>query len=168
MPTIRSLCMGLLAVVMMIMALLAGTGTGRAAVSMPAFSLPDVVSGKTVSSEEFKGKGLLVVFFATWCPPCRQEIPTLIKLQNDYRNKGFSVIGLSVDEGGPKIVAQLVKKTKINYPVLMADRSTAGNFGGITGVPTAFLVNRKGHVVKKYPGAVPHAILERDIKEVLR
>ena len=137
------------------------------AVSMPDFSLPSVVDGKVVSANDFKGKVILVTFFATWCPPCRQEIPTLIQLYRDYAPKGFAVIGLSVDEGGPKVVARLVKQEKINYPVLMADRATARAFGGIAGIPTSFLVNRKGHVVKKYPGYVPHALLARDIEEIL-
>ncbi len=140
----------------------------RAAVAMPDFALSGVIDGNTVSSKDFKGKGLLVVFFATWCGPCRQEIPSLIKLQNEFGPRGFSVIGLSVDEDGPGVVAKLVKKMSINYPVLMADRATASDFGGISGIPTAFLVNRKGHVVKKYSGFVPHAILARDVKEIMQ
>jgi peroxiredoxin len=140
---------------------------GMAAVAMPAFALPSVVDGKVVSSDSFKNQVLLVIFFATWCPPCRQEIPTLMELHRQYEARGFSVIGLSVDEGGPRIVARLVKQEKINYPVLMADRATARAFGGIAGIPTSFLVNRKGHVVKKYPGYVPHDLLARDIEAVL-
>jgi len=140
---------------------------GMAAVAMPAFALPSVVDGKVVSSDSFKNQVLLVIFFATWCPPCRQEIPTLMELHRQYEARGFSVIGLSVDEGGPRIVARLMKQEKINYPVLMADRATARAFGGIAGIPTSFLVNRKGHVVKKYPGYVPHDLLARDIEAVL-
>ena len=148
--------------------LLLGSSAAVAAVSMPEFSLPSVVDGTTVNSAAFKDKVLLITFFATWCPPCRQEIPTLKKLQNELGPQGFSVLGLSVDEGGPKIVAKLVKQEKINYPVLMANRSTADNFGGIAGIPTSFLVNRQGHVVKKYPGYIPHKLLERDIKAFLK
>ena len=134
---------------------------------LPAFSLASAVDGTTVSSEEFKGKALLITFFATWCPPCRQEIPSLIKLQNEYGEKGFSVIGLSVDEKGPKVVAKLIEKEAINYPVLMASSRIARDFGGIAGIPTSFLVNRKGMIVKRYPGYVPHSLLEKDIKSIL-
>jgi len=137
-------------------------------VPMPQFSLSSVLDGKTVNSESLKGKALLITFFATWCPPCREEIPGLIRLQKELSGKGFSVIGLSVDEGGAGIVAKLVKSEKINYPVLLADRSTAHDFGGIAGIPTSFLVNRKGNVVKKYPGFVPHSLLQRDIQSVLQ
>ncbi len=144
------------------------SGRANAAVAMPEFSLPSVVDGNVVNSDSFKGKVLLITFFATWCPPCRQEIPTLIQLYKDLGPRGFAVIGLSVDEGGPKVVAKLVEQEKINYPVLMADRSTARSFGGIAGIPTSFLVNRKGHVVKKYSGFVTHQRLERDVKAVLQ
>ena len=137
-------------------------------VQMPSFSLPSVVDGKTVSSQEYKGKALLITFFATWCPPCRQEIPTLKKLQDEYKEKGFSVIGLSVDQGGPKVVKKLIEQEKIQYPVLMSNRSVEKGFGGIAGIPTSFLVNKKGNVVRRYPGYVPHALLERDIKSIIQ
>ena len=139
-----------------------------AKVAMPEFSLPSAVGGKTVDSKSFEGKVLLVTFFATWCPPCLQEIPTLIKLQEELSSQDFTVIGLSVDEGGPKVVAKLVERQKINYPVLMSDSSTANDFGGIAGIPTSFLINRQGNVVKQYPGYIPHAILEREIKAILK
>jgi peroxiredoxin len=138
-----------------------------AATKMPSFTLPDVVSGETVNSSSFKGKSLLVTFFATWCPPCIQEVPTLIKLQNSYKDKGFSVIGLSVDQGGSKVVKKLVLKKSINYPVMMADDMTMQNFGGVYGIPVSFLVNKKGNVVKKYTGYIAKSVLEKDIKKIL-
>jgi len=144
------------------------SASAGSAVPMPHFSLPSVLDGKTVNSDSFKGKALLITFFATWCPPCREEIPGLISLQKELGDKGFSVIGLSVDEGGAGLVAKLVNKEKINYPVLLADRSTAHAFGGIAGIPTSFLVNRKGNVVKKYPGFAPPSMLQRDIQTVLQ
>ena len=148
-------------------ALLFSTGFAAAAVNLPPFSLPKAVDGKMVSSDSFQGKAMLITFFATWCPPCRQEIPTLKKLHQELGPQGFVVIGLSMDEGGPKLVAKLVEQEKINYPVLMATQATARDFGRVTGIPTSFLVNKKGHVVKKYPGYVSHALLEKDIKSLL-
>lgn len=142
-------------------------GVAGAKGKMPEFSLSSAVDGKKVKSTDFKGKTLLITFFATWCPPCRQEIPTLIKLQKKFSSKGFSVIGLSVDEKGPKVVVKLIKKEKINYPVLMSDSRTAKGFGGIAGIPTSFLVNRQGEIVKRYPGYVPFSLLEKDIKSEL-
>ncbi len=139
----------------------------QAATKMPSFSLVDVVSGKIVDSKVFAGKALFVTFFATWCPPCIQEVGSLIKLQNKYADDGFSVVGLSVDQEGPAVVSRLVKKRSINYPVLMADSKTTRSFGGVYGIPVSFLVNKKGNVVKKYPGYVPYSILAKDLKKVL-
>ena len=146
---------------------LSTSGYAEVGGDMPAFSLSSAVDGKTVKSDDFKGKVLLVTFFATWCPPCRQEIPTLIQLQEEYSSKGFSVIGLSVDEKGPKVVVKLIEKTKINYPVLMADGKVAREFGGIAGIPTSFLIDKKGKIFKRYPGYVPKSLLEIDIKSIL-
>lgn len=134
---------------------------------MPQFSLLSAVDGKQVTSEQFKGKILLITFFATWCPPCRQEIPSFIKLQKKYTSKGFSVIGLSMDEKGYKVVKKLIEKEKINYPVLMSDSRTAKGFGGIAGIPTSFLIDREGKVFKRYPGYVPLSLLEKDIRSIL-
>ena len=147
--------------------LLFSVSSASASRSMPSFSLPDVVTGDLVDSKIFDGKTLLVTFFATWCPPCMQEVPDLISLQKEYAQKGFSVVALSVDQGGAGVVKKLVEKRSINYPVLLADGATARSFGGVVGIPTTFLINSKGHVVKKYPGYVPHMILENDIKRVM-
>ncbi|MDH3348098.1 MAG: TlpA family protein disulfide reductase [Desulfobulbaceae bacterium] len=139
----------------------------QATMRMPAFSLQEVVEGKKVTSEEFKGKTLLVTFFATWCPPCRQEIPSLIKLHEKYGAKNFSVLAFSIDQGGAKVVSRLVRQEKVNYPVLMSDQETVSGFGGIAGVPTSFLVNEKGNVVKSYVGYVSHGVLAHDIELIL-
>ncbi len=139
----------------------------HSAVNLPPFSLPTAVDGSVVTSEAYRGKAMLITFFATWCPPCLQEIPTLKALQTKFHSQGFAVVALSVDEGGPGTVARLVKKTGINYQVLMADQQTTRSFGGVAAIPTSFLVNKKGHVVKKYPGFATHGLLERDIESVL-
>lgn len=144
-------------------------GASLAAKAMPSFSLASAAdAAKKVSSEEFNGKVVLVSFFATWCPPCREEIPDFIALQNDLGSKGFSVLGIAVDEGGSEIVKKLAEQTKINYPVAMTEESVMAGFGGISGVPTSFLVNRKGNVVKHYPGYVPHEVLRKDIEQVMQ
>lgn len=137
------------------------------ATAMPEFSLSSAVDNQKVSSSEFKNKVLLVTFFATWCPPCRQEIPTFITLQSKWSSKGFSVLGISVDEGGPEVVSKLIEMEEINYPVLMADDDVLDDFGNVSGIPTSFLINSKGNVVKSYAGYIPHEQLEEDIEQVL-
>jgi thioredoxin-related protein len=88
-------------------------------------------------------------------------------LHAKFLAQGFAVVALSVDEGWPEVVAQLVRQTSINYPVLMANKTTTQDFGNVVALPTSFLVNKQGHVVKKYPGFVPRVLLERDIASVL-
>lgn len=134
---------------------------------MPNFTLPSVVDGKDISSKDFKGKVLLVTFFATWCPPCLQEIPSLIRLQKDLSPNGFSVLGLSLDDGGAEIVNELVESAKINYPVLMANSDIVNGFGGVKGIPTSFLVSHEGKMIRTYTGYVSHELLRQDIDEII-
>ena len=159
---------GVAATLVVLCSLLSAVAVSAATIkTMPSFELKAAADGRLVKSSDFEGKVLLVTFFATWCPPCRQEIPTLIKLQREYEPRGFSVIGLSLDEKGPGVVAKLVRREKINYPVLMANSKTSRRFGGIAGIPTSFLVDRKGRVVHRYPGYVPHSQLAKDIRSIL-
>ena len=146
----------------------AATFAAEAAVSMPGFALTEAASGRQVKSEAFAGKAVLVTFFASWCPSCLQEIPTLVKMHKEFAARGFSVVGLSVDQGGAPAVQRLMRRAGINFPVLMADLSTAENFGGVYMIPVSFLVNKSGQVVKKYPGPTPEGVLARDIRSILQ
>ena len=134
---------------------------------MPHFVLPSAIDGTLVDSNEYDGRVRLVNFFATWCPPCVEEVPTLIELDNKYNDKGFSVIGLSVDQGGREVVKKFIEKMKIHYSVLMADEAVSDAFGGVSGIPVSFLVASDGSMIRKYFGYVDHKVLERDIKELL-
>jgi len=147
--------------------LVAVTPESRAGTKMPAFALKSVHDGKIVDSSSFKGKVLFLTFFGTYCPPCVAEMPSLISLQKEKASAGFSVIGLSLDKISAPEVALFVKKKGVNYPVLMADLKTTMDFGGIYGIPTAFLVNKQGNVVKRYTGYVEHRVLEKDIRSLL-
>lgn len=142
-------------------------GTVRASTKMPEFSLKNVRDGSLIESSSFAGKVLYITFFATWCPPCVQEVPVLVDLQDKLADSGFSVVGLSVDQEGASVVAGFAEKNEINYPVLMTEFKTTTDFGGIFGIPVAFLVNRSGNVVKRYTGYVQHRVLEKDIRSLL-
>ena len=141
----------------------------QAATKMPTFALKSVRDGKIIESKSFDGKVLLLTFFATWCPPCAEEVPTLIKLQKELASAGFSVVGISVDQQSSVVVAEFVEKRAINYPVLMTGPQTTRDFGGVYGIPVAFLVNKAGNVVKKYLGNVEEQkeTLEKDIRSLL-
>jgi thiol-disulfide isomerase/thioredoxin len=136
--------------------------------TMAHFALPSALDGTIIDSDEYQGRVRLINFFATWCPPCLEEIPNLIELGNRFGNNGFTVIGLSVDKGGREKVKKFVKKMKINYPVLMADEKVSSEFGGVSGIPVSFLVGQDGTLLRRYLGYVDHAVLERDIQEVLQ
>ena len=138
----------------------------EAATKMPSFELEDVVTGAPIASTSFAGKSLLITFWATWCPPCIQEIPNLIKLQNEYSANGFSVVAISVDQE-KGVVQKMVNRKEINYPVMMADKAVTRDFGGVFGIPTSFLVSKKGTVVKRYSGFVPHSVLVKDLQQII-
>ncbi|OIP44480.1 MAG: hypothetical protein AUK28_10145 [Desulfobacterales bacterium CG2_30_60_27] len=136
--------------------------------AVPHFALPSVADGAVIDSNQYKGKVRLIIFWATWCPPCREEIPALIRLQDEFGAKGFTVVALSVDQDSAGMVRKFVEKNKVNYPVMRADRDVLQKFGGITGVPYSFLVDQAGNVVKSYPGFADYRILRNDISGLIR
>lgn len=110
----------------------------------PDFSLKNL-SGENVTLADFKGKVLVIDFWATWCSPCKKEMPTFVKLHRDFSAKGFSMIGVSTDYG-TEVVQKFAKKHKLNFPLLMADKKIQKDYGGIASIPTAFVVDKKGVV----------------------
>ncbi|HHE31452.1 MAG TPA: TlpA family protein disulfide reductase [Chlorobaculum parvum] len=127
------------------------TETAKAAsVPAPSFS-GKTIDGKPFSSSSLKGKGYIVNFFATWCPPCRAEIPDMVEIQKKYEKQGFTFVGMAVNETGPK-VQSFIKSKGINYPVLMATQELIQTFngykvGGISGIPTSFVVDVSGQLI---------------------
>ncbi|RMG79300.1 MAG: TlpA family protein disulfide reductase, partial [Bacteroidetes bacterium] len=99
----------------------------------------------------YKGKVVLINFWATWCPPCRNEIPDLIKFRNENRKK-FEIIGIALDREGPEIVKKFAREIGINYPVIMGTPEIVSSYGGIQAIPTSFLVDKEGDLVKKIVG----------------
>jgi cytochrome c biogenesis protein CcmG/thiol:disulfide interchange protein DsbE len=133
----------------------------------PDFTLKKSTDGKPFKLSDLKGKVRLVDFWATWCPPCREEIPGFIELQKKYQSKGLEILGVSVDRGGPAVVNAFSKEHGINYTSLMSEQSVESAFGGIRSIPSTFLIDREGNIVKKYLGARPIEEFEADIKSLL-
>ncbi|MFA5388562.1 MAG: TlpA disulfide reductase family protein [Candidatus Omnitrophota bacterium] len=132
----------------------------------PEFSLKDI-NGKQVSLSDFKGKVLIIDFWATWCPPCKQEVPHFIELYDQYKDKGLEIIGIALDWQGEKVVPKFVSEYKINYPVVLGNDEVSGLYGGIAAIPTTFLVDREGNIIKKYIGYNAKEVFEKDMKELL-
>ena len=131
----------------------------------PAFLTHDL-DGNVVSSAAWRGKVTLVTFWATWCGPCRAEIPELVALQKDYADK-LQVIGVSVDEDPPEQVKQFVKRAGINYPVVMLNRDILHGYGGVPALPTSFVLNTDARIVQKHVGLYPMAVFETEIRALL-
>ncbi len=140
----------------------------HAATKVPDFSLPSVPENKPVDIKDYRGQVVLLTFWATWCGPCIQEIPSLNKLQEDFGPAGFSVIGISMDLGGTGPVEKIMKKTGITYTIVMGNQKISKDFGGIFGLPTSFLVDRSGKLIKRYIGWTSHGVFEKDIKEAVK
>src|SRR5262245_27788827 len=122
----------------------------REPVDIPAFSVTDI-EGKTTSSSEWRGKVVLVNFWATWCAPCRAEIPDLIKLQEKYKDK-LVVLGLSEDEDGLALVKRYVAEQKITYPIAMSTPELRKLFPEVMALPTTFVLDRDGKMAQKNIG----------------
>jgi thiol-disulfide isomerase/thioredoxin len=129
------------------------------------FSLPDL-EGNTINFSDFRGKVVIVDFWATWCHPCLIEIPHFIELYNTYSLEGLEIIGIAMQSGSPEDVIKKVQELNINYTVVMGNNEVAQKFGGIQGFPATFVMDKKGKVAKKYLGALPNIkeLLESDIK----
>jgi thiol-disulfide isomerase/thioredoxin len=131
----------------------------------PEFSLTDL-NGRQIDLADRKGKVVLLDFWATWCGPCRIEIPGFVELQERYRDQGLSVIGISFDDG-PEPVREFYREFKMNYPVAMGTDRVAELYGGILGLPTTFLIGRDGRIYAKHVGATDLSVFEDEIKELL-
>lgn len=132
----------------------------------PDFSLPDL-KGKKVKLSDFRGKVVILDFFATWCPPCRAEIPHFVALYKQHKDRGLVIIGVSLDQGGVRVVESFVKKYGINYTILMEDQKVVKNYGGIRGIPTTFVIDKQGGIYKKYVGYRDKSVFEKDIQELI-
>lgn len=127
----------------------------------PAFSLTDL-NGKQLNLSDYRGKVILLDFWATWCAPCRTEIPQFVQLQKKYGAEGFQIIGISMDDG-PKPVREFYDEFKLNYPVAMGDEKTADAYGGVLGLPINILIGRDGRVYAKHAGLTDINVLEQEI-----
>src|SRR5436305_10266209 len=137
------------------------------AISNPAlqFSATDI-NGGSVNTSDYKGKVVLVNFWAAWCGPCVEEVPQFIALQKKYQNQGLQVIGVSVEDD-PAVLRRFYRKYQMNYPVVPGDIKIADSFGGVLGLPTTFLIGKDSRIHGKHNGATDFSVIEREIVALL-
>jgi peroxiredoxin len=132
----------------------------------PAFVVK-TLGGKQVSLADYKGKPVVVNFWATWCEACRQEMPWLAELRERYRPQGFEVLGIVTDRASPEKIASAVESYGVKYPILFCNHATAQAYGGLPELPVSFFIDRRGKIIAKMTGADSKEEIEARIKEVL-
>jgi peroxiredoxin len=145
---------------------------GKEELSAPVFSLPDM-NGRKVDLVSFKGQVVVLEFWATWCAPCREEIPLLNQIYKVYREKGVVVIGISLDRKPPREVKKFLDEIQVEYLNVMGDEETlekysqVANMGPIRGIPATFVIDRQGKICQRYMGLTEKRILQEAIEAVL-
>ena len=132
----------------------------------PDFTLK-TLDGKEVSLSSMKGKAVMVNFWATWCEPCKIEMPWMVELQDKYRKDGFEIIGVAMDDSDNKEIAAFAKKMNVNYTILKGSEKVADLYGGLDGLPTNFFLDRNGKVIDSFKGLRSESVIVDDIKKAL-
>jgi cytochrome c biogenesis protein CcmG/thiol:disulfide interchange protein DsbE len=132
----------------------------------PDFVLKDA-NGKPVRLSDYKGKVVILDFWATWCGPCGIEIPWFTEFERKYKDRGFEVLGVSMDDDGWKAVTPFVAQKKINYPVVLGDEKTSDQYGGVEALPTTFVIDRNGKIASVHVGLTNKKDFEDAIEKLL-
>jgi len=125
-------------------------------------------AGKPFTVADARGQVVFVNFWATWCGPCRGEIPGMTRVYDKYKTKGFEIVGVALDNGGWDDVKPWLQKNPINYPIVIGDQSLTDAYGGVEGIPTTFIVDRKGNIQSKHVGGLREEEFEKLVKTALQ
>lgn len=133
----------------------------------PGFTLKDV-DGHSVKLADLKGKVVLLNFWATWCGPCKIEIPWFVEFQKQYKDQGFTVLGVAVDDEGWQVVRPYIASRGVNYPVMIGDDLVQQLYGGIEALPTTFVIDRQGRIAATHVGLVGKKDYADEIEQLLQ
>lgn len=143
--------------------LVPGQIIGKAA---PDFALK-TLDGKNLKLSDLRGKAVVLNFWATWCPPCKVELPWFVDLQKQYGPNGLQIVGISEDEGGKEKVAAFVKEMGVNYTIAVDDDSVSQKYGDVEDLPTTFYIDRNGKIVEFAMGLVDRSEIEQKLKAAM-
>jgi cytochrome c biogenesis protein CcmG/thiol:disulfide interchange protein DsbE len=132
----------------------------------PDFTLKDA-DGKPVKLSDYKGKVILLNFWATWCGPCKIEIPWFMDFETRFKDRGFAVLGVSTDEEGWEVVRPYIERQKVNYRMVIATEEVAQLYGGVESLPTSFILDREGRIASAHVGLVSKKEYQDDIEQLL-
>ncbi len=144
-----------------------GTATSPSGVmTAPPFSLKDI-NGNIFSSAQLAGKPVVINFFATWCPPCREEIPGFVEVYNRHRSEGFEMVGISLDTDTRESLPGFLLSNKIGYRILFGDLATAKAYGGVSSLPTTFFVGKDGEIKSVHVGYMDTDAFDKEVRKLL-
>ncbi len=146
--------------------LAAAAGVGSGGTAAPEFEV-ETLAGEPVALSDLRGQVVLVNFWATWCPPCRVEMPGFQNVYEEYRDEGFTILGLSTDVGGDRVVREFIDERGITFPVAYATPASRHAFGGVSALPMSFLIDRQGRIRHTVRGIFAQPALEQAVKRLL-
>ena len=132
----------------------------------PDFALIDAY-GSQVSLSDYRGKVVLLNFWATWCGPCQNEIPWFVEFQTSYQSRGFTILGVSMDDDGWQVIKPFARQKGVNYPVLLGNEKVADLYGGVDALPSTFLIDRTGRIAFAHMGLVNRHDFEQEILRLI-
>jgi peroxiredoxin len=132
----------------------------------PDFALQSL-DGKTIKLSDFRGKAVLLNFWATWCEPCKIEMPWFVDFEKKYGSQGLEVVGVAMDDASPAEISSFAQKLGVNYPVLIGKEEVGAQYGGIEYLPSTFYISRDGKILDHVFGLVSRSEIESDIQKAL-
>lgn len=141
-------------------------GPNMAGSTAPDFTLQSL-EGATVHLSDYRGKAVVLNFWATWCAPCKIEMPWFVELQKEYGPQGLQLVGVAMDDAAPKDISAFAKQMGVNYPILVGKEAVGQSYGGIPFMPETFYIDRSGKIIENAFGLKSKSEIEDDMKKII-